>query len=217
MVMQSGFRSAKLFHDEPVRFRKFVCSAVENCFVVHGQNSYDMGASRWVWRRLDRYGKAILSYSRQQFSYVVCLQARMGEVGGNNLGFFGCLFSPDGRSILAHSFSGGLHMWRFSSVIYELLVVITTGFTLTLFYLVSSNFGRLLFVWHLGYGFIVLGEKILGYCCCLWRTFWASLWFDVGSSWIVPSVCKSGSDYALPCSLGRTRELGKMSVLLKSY
>ncbi|CAB1350780.1 unnamed protein product [Coregonus sp. 'balchen'] len=39
------------------------------------------------------------------------LQVRVGEVGGNTLGFYGCQMSPDGSMILAHSFHGALHLW----------------------------------------------------------------------------------------------------------
>ncbi|KAM4688697.1 elongator complex protein 2 [Discoglossus pictus] len=38
-------------------------------------------------------------------------QVRVGEVGGNTLGFLGCQFSPDKSMILAHAFHGALHMW----------------------------------------------------------------------------------------------------------
>lgn len=36
---------------------------------------------------------------------------RVGEVGGNTLGFYGCQMSPDGSMILAHAFHGALHLW----------------------------------------------------------------------------------------------------------
>ncbi|KAI8489685.1 Elongator subunit elp2 [Branchiostoma belcheri] len=39
-------------------------------------------------------------------------QDRVGEVGGNTLGFLGCQFSPDGQSIMAHGFQGALHLWH---------------------------------------------------------------------------------------------------------
>ncbi|XP_078613417.1 elongator complex protein 2-like [Branchiostoma floridae x Branchiostoma japonicum] len=39
-------------------------------------------------------------------------QDRVGEVGGNTLGFLGCQFSPDGQSIIAHGFQGALHLWH---------------------------------------------------------------------------------------------------------
>lgn len=39
-------------------------------------------------------------------------QVRVGEVGGNTLGFYGCQMSPDGSMILAHAFHGALHLWR---------------------------------------------------------------------------------------------------------
>uniref|UniRef100_A0A672SFT9 Elongator complex protein 2 n=1 Tax=Sinocyclocheilus grahami TaxID=75366 RepID=A0A672SFT9_SINGR len=37
---------------------------------------------------------------------------RVGEVGGNTLGFYGCQMSPDGFMILAHAFHGALHLWH---------------------------------------------------------------------------------------------------------
>ena len=42
---------------------------------------------------------------------LVLSQVRVGEVGGNSLGFYGCAFSPDGRSILAHGYQGALQLW----------------------------------------------------------------------------------------------------------
>ncbi|CAH0555749.1 unnamed protein product [Brassicogethes aeneus] len=39
-------------------------------------------------------------------------KVRLGEVGGNTLGFYGGFFSPDGATILAYSYHGAFHMWR---------------------------------------------------------------------------------------------------------
>ena len=39
------------------------------------------------------------------------LQVRVGEVGGNTLGFYGGLISPGGELIFAHDYQGGLHLW----------------------------------------------------------------------------------------------------------
>ena len=36
----------------------------------------------------------------------------MGEAGPNHLGYFTGTFSPDGAAILAHGFTGALHLWR---------------------------------------------------------------------------------------------------------
>lgn len=37
---------------------------------------------------------------------------RVGDVGGNSLGFYGGKFSPDGQSIMGHGFHGSFHIWR---------------------------------------------------------------------------------------------------------
>ncbi|XP_016987168.2 probable elongator complex protein 2 [Drosophila rhopaloa] len=39
-------------------------------------------------------------------------EVRVGEVGGNSMGFFGGKFSADGHSIMAHSYQGGFHIWN---------------------------------------------------------------------------------------------------------
>ena len=36
---------------------------------------------------------------------------RVGEVGGNTLGFYGGLISPGGLLIFAHDYQGGFHVW----------------------------------------------------------------------------------------------------------
>ena len=35
----------------------------------------------------------------------------VGDAGATNLGYFTGCFSPDGLSILAHGFTGALHLW----------------------------------------------------------------------------------------------------------
>jgi elongator complex protein 2 len=39
-------------------------------------------------------------------------EVRVGEIGGNTLGFYGGLFSPDGRHIIAHGSNGSFHLWK---------------------------------------------------------------------------------------------------------
>lgn len=39
---------------------------------------------------------------------------RVGEVGGNSVGFYGCKFGPNGKEIMAHGYQGSFHIWRFS-------------------------------------------------------------------------------------------------------
>ncbi|TGZ32421.1 elongator complex protein 2 [Temnothorax longispinosus] len=42
---------------------------------------------------------------------------RVGEVGGNSLGFYGCKFGPDGpngQHILAYGYQGSFHIWKWS-------------------------------------------------------------------------------------------------------
>uniref|UniRef100_A0A8C4VKS4 Elongator complex protein 2 n=2 Tax=Gopherus evgoodei TaxID=1825980 RepID=A0A8C4VKS4_9SAUR len=56
--------------------------------------------------------KTMILWAPDEESGVWLEQVRVGEVGGNTLGFFDCQFSPDGSMILAHAFHGALHLWR---------------------------------------------------------------------------------------------------------
>ena len=48
-------------------------------------------------------------------------QVRVGEVGGNTLGLYGCRFGQQGTAILAHGYQGALHLWHDVQVLYTLL------------------------------------------------------------------------------------------------
>ncbi len=37
--------------------------------------------------------------------------ARVGEVGGNSLGFLGCAMLTEGSQMIGYSFTGSLHLW----------------------------------------------------------------------------------------------------------
>eukprot|EP00055_Hartaetosiga_balthica_P005331 m.15465 g.15465 ORF g.15465 m.15465 type:complete len:823 (+) comp4482_c0_seq1:89-2557(+) len=39
---------------------------------------------------------------------------RVGNVGGNTLGFFGCCFGPNNKHIIAHAHQGTLHEWSYN-------------------------------------------------------------------------------------------------------
>ncbi|XP_072854572.2 elongator complex protein 2 isoform X1 [Pogona vitticeps] len=56
--------------------------------------------------------KTVILWAPDDESGVWLEQVRIGEVGGNTLGFFDCHFSPDGSMILAHAFHGALHLWK---------------------------------------------------------------------------------------------------------
>ena len=36
----------------------------------------------------------------------------MGDAGASSLGYYGGAWGPDGASIVAHGFTGALHLWR---------------------------------------------------------------------------------------------------------
>uniref|UniRef100_A0AAQ6IMJ1 Elongator complex protein 2 n=1 Tax=Anabas testudineus TaxID=64144 RepID=A0AAQ6IMJ1_ANATE len=55
--------------------------------------------------------KTMILWAPEEGSGVWVEQVRVGEVGGNTLGFYGCQISPDGSMVVAHAFHGALHLW----------------------------------------------------------------------------------------------------------
>uniref|UniRef100_A0A673CNS1 Elongator complex protein 2 n=1 Tax=Sphaeramia orbicularis TaxID=375764 RepID=A0A673CNS1_9TELE len=55
--------------------------------------------------------KTMILWAPEEGSGVWVEQVRVGEVGGNTLGFYGCQMSVDGSMIVAHAFNGALHLW----------------------------------------------------------------------------------------------------------
>ncbi|XP_076094139.1 elongator complex protein 2-like [Mytilus galloprovincialis] len=58
--------------------------------------------------------KTMILWKPDKESGVWVEEVRVGEVGGNTLGFYGGMFSPDGLSIMAHGYQGAFHHWAFT-------------------------------------------------------------------------------------------------------
>ncbi|XP_023297424.2 probable elongator complex protein 2 [Lucilia cuprina] len=56
--------------------------------------------------------KTLIIWQPSEESGIWMEKVRLGEVGGNSLGFFGGKFSSDGKSVLGHSYQGGFHIWK---------------------------------------------------------------------------------------------------------
>ncbi|XP_003995190.2 elongator complex protein 2 isoform X2 [Felis catus] len=56
--------------------------------------------------------KTMILWAPDEESGVWLEQVRVGEIGGNTLGFYDCQFNEDGSMIIAHAFHGALHLWK---------------------------------------------------------------------------------------------------------
>ncbi|XP_061444959.1 elongator complex protein 2 isoform X3 [Rhineura floridana] len=86
-------------------------------YAIHWQPSFSKdGRMEQPMRLLSAsMDKTVILWAPDDESGLWLEQVRVGEVGGNTLGFFDCLFSPDGSMILAHAFHGALHLWKQTS------------------------------------------------------------------------------------------------------
>ncbi|KFP64795.1 Elongator complex protein 2, partial [Cariama cristata] len=89
-------------------------------YAVHWQPSFSKDGSMQQPMRIlsASMDKTVIIWEPDKESGVWLEQAsvRVGEVGGNTLGFFDCQFSPDGSMIVAHAFHGALHLWKQATV-----------------------------------------------------------------------------------------------------
>lgn len=60
--------------------------------------------------------KTLIIWESDESSDVWLEVVRLGEVGGNTLGFRGGKFGPNGDFILAYSYHGAFHVWRSAEV-----------------------------------------------------------------------------------------------------
>ncbi|KAM5218026.1 elongator complex protein 2 isoform 3-T4 [Hipposideros larvatus] len=81
---------------------------------VHWQPSfYKDGVLQQPMRLLSAsMDKTMILWAPDEESGVWLEQVRVGEVGGNTLGFYDCQFNGDGSMIIAHAFHGALHLWK---------------------------------------------------------------------------------------------------------
>ncbi|XP_076991723.1 elongator complex protein 2 isoform X2 [Tamandua tetradactyla] len=84
---------------------------------VHWQSSfYQDGILQQPMRLLSAsMDKTMILWAPDEESGVWLEQVRVGEVGGNTLGFYDCQFNEDGSMIVAHAFHGALHLWKQNS------------------------------------------------------------------------------------------------------
>uniref|UniRef100_A0A8C9UAZ0 Elongator complex protein 2 n=1 Tax=Serinus canaria TaxID=9135 RepID=A0A8C9UAZ0_SERCA len=87
-------------------------------YAVHWQPSFSKdGSIQQPMRILSAsMDKTVIIWEPDKESGVWLEQVRVGEVGGNTLGFFDCQFSPDGSMIIAHAFHGALHLWKQATI-----------------------------------------------------------------------------------------------------
>lgn len=60
--------------------------------------------------------KTLILWEPDESSGLWVDKVRLGEVGGNSLGFYGAVMSPDGSTILSHGFQGAFHAWTLKHV-----------------------------------------------------------------------------------------------------
>ncbi|OWF40684.1 Elongator complex protein 2 [Mizuhopecten yessoensis] len=60
--------------------------------------------------------KTMILWKPDQDTGVWVEEVRVGEVGGNTLGFYGGMFSPHGDAIIAHGYQGAFHHWSHDKI-----------------------------------------------------------------------------------------------------
>lgn len=86
---------------------------------VYGVHWQSVGCENGDGRRSMRLlssslDKSMIIWQMDDATGIWTEKVRVGEVGGNSLGFYGCKFGPDGLHILAHGYQGSFHIWKYS-------------------------------------------------------------------------------------------------------
>lgn len=102
-------------------------AGTSHCYAV-ALESVLLGHDGWIygvhWMRTNEnclqllsssIDKTLIIWAMQEDSGVWMEKVRVGEVGGNSLGFYGGKFSKDCASILGHGYQGSFHLWHFDT------------------------------------------------------------------------------------------------------
>lgn len=78
------------------------------------QSGNKQGTLRLLSCSLD---KSMIIWEPDEATGIWSEKVRVGEVGGNLMGFYGCKFSGNGLNILAHGYQGSFHIWEYSHTV----------------------------------------------------------------------------------------------------
>ncbi|XP_076661536.1 elongator complex protein 2 [Halictus rubicundus] len=92
--------------------------------VLHGHEAWIYGVHWYPQQRSNKIrilrllscsiDKSMIIWEPDEITGIWSEKVRVGEVGGNSLGFYGCKFSNNGLNILAHGYQGSFHIWKYS-------------------------------------------------------------------------------------------------------
>ncbi|CAG9860297.1 unnamed protein product [Phyllotreta striolata] len=71
--------------------------------------------------------KSMIIWEFDETSELWTEKIRVGEIGGNTLGFYGGLFGPNGDAVLGHSYHGAFHIWKRLEEQNDWLPTVTVG------------------------------------------------------------------------------------------
>ncbi|XP_076167663.1 elongator complex protein 2 [Ptiloglossa arizonensis] len=91
--------------------------------VLHGHEGWIYGVHWYPLQLSDKnrilrllsssLDKSMIIWEPDEITGIWSEKVRVGEVGGNSLGFYGCKFSGNGLNILAHGYQGSFHIWEY--------------------------------------------------------------------------------------------------------
>ncbi|XP_015911782.2 elongator complex protein 2 isoform X1 [Parasteatoda tepidariorum] len=90
-----------------------VISAHENwVYSAHWRQSRDESGNTILQILSASMDKTLIVWELDSNSNIWLEKVRLGEVGGNTLGFYGASFSPKGDIIIGHGYQGAVHVWK---------------------------------------------------------------------------------------------------------
>lgn len=106
----------KLFKTKSLKAERCYAVALESVLLGHDGWVYGVKWGKTADNRLQLLSssidKTLIIWTMNEDDGVWMEKVRVGEVGGNSLGFYGGKFSPDCKSIMGHGYQGSFHLWH---------------------------------------------------------------------------------------------------------